>query len=104
MENQAQQTHRDALIILTFGVSGSKNTKSLTFQDKWNRTTPPTWPLWAAASTHPGEEKLVIDAYLALRERGLESIPMLPFSGPCLLPRPADVDPNANRPQSGAFA
>jgi 3-deoxy-D-manno-octulosonic-acid transferase len=30
-------------------------------------------PLWAAASTHPGEEKLVIDAYLALRERGLET-------------------------------
>ena len=30
-------------------------------------------PLWAAASTHPGEEQLVIKAYLALRERGLST-------------------------------
>ena len=28
-------------------------------------------PLWAAASTHPGEEQLVIDAYQALRQRGI---------------------------------
>ena len=28
-------------------------------------------PLWAAASTHPGEEQLVVKAYLMLRERGL---------------------------------
>lgn len=28
-------------------------------------------PLWAAASTHPGEEQLVIDAYQALSERGM---------------------------------
>ena len=30
-------------------------------------------PLWAAASTHPGEEQLVIKAYLELRERGLRT-------------------------------
>ena len=30
-------------------------------------------PLWAAASTHPGEEQLVIDAYQALRQRGIET-------------------------------
>ena len=30
-------------------------------------------PLWAAASTHPGEEQLVIDAYQALRKRGIET-------------------------------
>ncbi len=30
-------------------------------------------PLWAAASTHPGEEQLVIKAYLELRDRGLRS-------------------------------
>jgi 3-deoxy-D-manno-octulosonic-acid transferase len=30
-------------------------------------------PLWAAASTHPGEEQLVIDAYQALSERGLST-------------------------------
>ena len=30
-------------------------------------------PLWAAASTHPGEEQLVIKAYLMLRERGLRT-------------------------------
>jgi 3-deoxy-D-manno-octulosonic-acid transferase len=30
-------------------------------------------PLWAAASTHPGEEQLVIKAYLALRDRGLRT-------------------------------
>ena len=30
-------------------------------------------PLWAAASTHPGEEQLVIKAYLTLRERGLRT-------------------------------
>ena len=34
-------------------------------------------PLWAAASTHPGEEQLVIKAYLALRERGLKTRLML---------------------------
>ena len=34
-------------------------------------------PLWAAASTHPGEEQLVIKAYLALRERGLNTRLML---------------------------
>ena len=28
-------------------------------------------PLWAAASTHPGEEQLVIDAYQALTQRGI---------------------------------
>ena len=28
-------------------------------------------PLWAAASTHPGEEQLVIDAYQALTHRGI---------------------------------
>ena len=28
-------------------------------------------PLWAAASTHPGEEQLVIDAYRALTQRGI---------------------------------
>ena len=28
-------------------------------------------PLWAAASTHPGEEQLVIDAYQALAQRGI---------------------------------
>ena len=28
-------------------------------------------PLWAAASTHPGEEQLVIAAYQALRQRGI---------------------------------
>ena len=30
-------------------------------------------PLWAAASTHPGEEQLVIDAYQALSQRGLKT-------------------------------
>ena len=30
-------------------------------------------PLWAAASTHPGEEQLVIDAYQALTQRGLST-------------------------------
>lgn len=30
-------------------------------------------PLWAAASTHPGEEKLVIQAYLALHDRGVKT-------------------------------
>lgn len=30
-------------------------------------------PLWAAASTHPGEEQLVIDAYQALRQRGIST-------------------------------
>ena len=34
-------------------------------------------PLWAAASTHPGEEQLVIKAYLALRDRGLRTRLML---------------------------
>ena len=29
--------------------------------------------LWAAASTHPGEEQLVIAAYQALRQRGIET-------------------------------
>ena len=28
-------------------------------------------PLWAAASTHPGEEQLIIDAYQALTQRGI---------------------------------
>ena len=30
-------------------------------------------PLWAAASTHPGEEQLVIDAYQALSQRGFKT-------------------------------
>ena len=30
-------------------------------------------PLWAAASTHPGEEQLVIKAYLILRDRGFKT-------------------------------
>jgi 3-deoxy-D-manno-octulosonic-acid transferase len=34
-------------------------------------TTVSSRPLWAAASTHPGEEHLVVQAYLALRDRGL---------------------------------